>query len=63
MDSDGHYQKIKSKVPLAEMYQYSSKLRSISQGRAKFTMAFNHYEPVPADIQRRLAEAHHEEEL
>jgi len=63
MDSDGHYQKIKARVPLAEMYQYSSKLRSISQGRAKFTMTFNEYEPVPADIQQKLTDAHKEDDI
>lgn len=54
MDAEGHYQKILAKVPLAEMYQYSSTLRSISQGRAKFTRKFGEYAPVPNDIQQRL---------
>ncbi|MFZ1705176.1 MAG: elongation factor G [Saprospiraceae bacterium] len=62
MDSDGHYQKIKARVPLAETYQYSSKLRSISQGRANFTMRFAEYVAVPMDIQQRLIDAHKEEE-
>ncbi len=54
MDADGHYQKIIAKIPLAEMYQYSSTLRSISQGRAKFSRTFSEYSPVPNDIQQRL---------
>ncbi|MEZ4911724.1 MAG: elongation factor G [Saprospiraceae bacterium] len=62
MDSDGHYQKIKAKVPLAEMYQYSSTLRSISQGKAKFTREFAEYVPVTPDIQKRLIAEHKEEE-
>lgn len=62
MDSDGHYQKIKAKVPLAEMYQYSSTLRSISQGKAKFTREFAEYVPVTPDIQQRLIAEHKEEE-
>ncbi len=62
MDSDGHYQKIKARVPIAEMYQYSSTLRSISQGRAKFTRKFADYVAVPADIQQRLIAEHKEEE-
>ena len=62
MDSDGHYQKIKARVPVAEMYQYSSTLRSISQGRAKFTRSFADYVPVPSDIQNRLISEHKEEE-
>ncbi|MFZ1749916.1 MAG: elongation factor G [Saprospiraceae bacterium] len=62
MDSDGHYQKIKARVPIAEMYQYSSTLRSISQGRAKFTRKFAEYVAVPSDIQQRLISEHKEEE-
>lgn len=54
MDSDGHYQKISAHVPLAEMYQYSASLRSISQGRAKFARSFSHYAPVPYDVQQKL---------
>ncbi|NNK90122.1 MAG: elongation factor G [Saprospiraceae bacterium] len=54
MDSDGHYQKINVKVPLAEMYKYGSTLRSLSQGRAKYTRAFSEYMPLPGDIQKRL---------
>ena len=62
MDSDGHYQKIKARVPLAEMYQYSSTLRSISQGKAKFTIKFADYMALPGDIQQRLISEHKEEE-
>ncbi|GLR16855.1 elongation factor G [Portibacter lacus] len=54
MDTEGHYQKIMAKVPLAEMYRYSSSLRSITQGRAKFKRAFAEYAPVPFDIQKEL---------
>ena len=54
MDAEGHYQKIIAKVPLAELYQYSSTLRSISQGRAKFTRTFVEYATVPNDIQQKL---------
>ena len=54
MDSVGHYQQIKVKVPLAEMYQYSSTLRSLSQGKAKFSRSFAEYSSVPHDIQKKL---------
>ncbi len=54
IDSDGHFQKVIAKVPLAEMDGYSSSLRSITQGRAKFRMSFHAYEPVPFDLQRKL---------
>jgi elongation factor G len=62
MDSDGHYQKVSAKVPLAELYQYSSTLRSISQGRAKFTRTMAEYGAVPGDIQSKLIADHKEEE-
>ncbi|MBL0334311.1 MAG: elongation factor G [Chitinophagaceae bacterium] len=54
IDSEGHFQKIIAKVPQAEMDGYSSSLRSITQGRAKFNMSFLAYEPVPFDLQRKL---------
>ena len=56
MDSEGHYQKIIAKVPLAELYKYSSTLRSLSQGRAKFSRVFSDYAPVPHDLQQGLVE-------
>jgi elongation factor G len=54
MDSEGHYKKIIAKVPVAELYQYSSTLRSLTQGRAKFSREFTEYTPVPGDIQKQL---------
>ena len=54
MGADGHYQKIMAKVPLSELYQYSSSLRSMSQGRAKFTRTFDGYQTVPHDVQKAL---------
>ena len=65
MDAEGHYQKILARIPLAEMYQYSSTLRSISQGRAKFSRKFAEYASVPNDIQQKLIaefKAHQEDE-
>ena len=56
IDADGHFQKIIAKVPLAEMDNYSSSLRSITQGRAKFKMSFLSYEPVMFDMQKKLIE-------
>jgi len=58
MDAQGHYQKIIAKVPVAELYQYSSTLRSITQGKAKFTRRFAEYSAVPGDVQKKLIEAH-----
>ena len=54
MDSDGEYQIIRAKVPLAEMNKYSTTLSSISSGRATFTMEFAEYQQVPADVQEKL---------
>ncbi len=58
MSAESHYQKIMAKVPQMELYQYSSTLRSLSQGRAKFTRKFAEYQPVTPDIQQKLVEAH-----
>ncbi|MDP2946186.1 MAG: elongation factor G [bacterium] len=41
---------IDAKVPLSEMFGYATKLRSMSQGRASYTMEFNHYEEVSANV-------------
>ncbi|MFI5222034.1 MAG: elongation factor G [Bacteroidia bacterium] len=54
MDTQGHYQKINAKVPLVDMQDYSSTLRSISQGRAKYKMQFSEYQVVPAEMQKKL---------
>ncbi|HEX5150974.1 MAG TPA: elongation factor G [Parafilimonas sp.] len=54
IDAEGHFQKVVAKVPLAEMDGYSSSLRSLSQGRAKFRSSFFEYMPVPYDLQRKL---------
>jgi elongation factor G len=56
MDSERNFQRITAKVPLAEMEGYSSSLRSITQGRAKFSMRFSSYEAVPLELQKRLME-------
>jgi elongation factor G len=59
MDIEGHFQKIIAKVPLAEMHDFSSSLRSITQGRAKFKMKFDSYQPMSFDMQRKLSEEYH----
>jgi elongation factor G len=61
MDTEGHFQKIIAKAPLAELHDLSSSLRSISQGRAKFKMNFDSYAPVAYDIQRKLIEEYHKD--
>ena len=61
MGAQGHYQQIKAKVPLAELYKYSSTLRSLTQGRAKFSRKFAEFSAVPGDIQQKLISAHQAE--
>ncbi|MBC7849965.1 MAG: elongation factor G [Chitinophagaceae bacterium] len=58
MDSEGHFTRVVARVPLAEMYDYSSSLRSITQGRAKFKMTFQDYAIVPFEIQKQLQDEH-----
>lgn len=59
MDTEGHFTKIVAKIPLAEMQDYSSTLRSITQGRAKFRLNFAEYAPVSFDLQRKLIDEYH----
>lgn len=63
MDADGHFQKITAKIPLAQMHQYSSSLRSLTQGRARFNMYFDSYSPVSMEVQRKLSEAYSKHEV
>jgi len=62
MESEGTYQKIKAKVPLAEMNRYSTALSSITSGRATYTLRFSEYLQVPPDVQTQLLKAYQEEE-
>ena len=57
--TESNFQKISAKVPLAEMHDYSSSIRSITQGRAKFNMKFHEYVPVPFELQKKLSEEYH----
>ena len=50
LEPAGGSQSIRASVPLAEMFGYATDLRSMSQGRATFTMQFDRYEEVPATI-------------
>jgi len=50
MSSRPAAQAIDARVPLAQMFGYATDLRSMTQGRATYTMQFSHYEPVPAAI-------------
>ena len=50
MDSRGNAQVINAMVPLANMFGYVNNLRSMSQGRAQYTMIFDHYDQVPQAV-------------
>lgn len=61
MDPDGHFQIIHAEVPLAELWKYSSNLRSMTQGRGRHGRSFSRYEPVPKDVQQKLIAAYQEQ--
>ncbi len=50
MDTRGNARVITAMVPLANMFNYVNTLRSMSQGRAQYTMHFDHYEKVPQAV-------------
>ena len=50
----GSNQLIKAVVPLSEMFGYATDLRSLSQGRANFSMDFSHYDKVPTQVEEKL---------
>ena len=54
MDSDGRFQKIKANVPLAQLYKYSSNLRSLTQGRGNHKRKFAYYEEVPKEVEQKI---------
>jgi len=56
MDSRGNAQVINAQVPLAQMFGYVNTLRSMSQGRAQYTMQFSHYDQVPANVAAQVKE-------
>ena len=62
MEAEGPFQVIKAKVPLAELYKYSTHLRSLTSGRGIHARAFSHYEEVPKDIEKKIIEAYQNEE-
>ena len=54
MDTDGGMQIVKAQIPLEEMYKYANELKSITAGRATYTMTFSHYDPVPPNISQKI---------
>ena len=58
---DDGTQQIKAVVPMAEMLDYATALRSMTQGRASFTMAFSHYEELPKMVQDKVIQEYQRE--
>lgn len=58
MEKRAKAQIIRSFVPLSDMFGYATDLRSMSQGRANYTMQFSKYEPVPNNIKEQIIEKH-----
>ncbi len=54
VDHRGHLRVIVAHVPLAEMFGYATALRSITQGRASYTMEFDHYQELPANLAEQI---------
>lgn len=58
MDLNGRYQVINAKIPEAEIQTYAATLRSLTQGRGFYSKRFSHYEPVPAELAKKVIEVH-----
>ena len=58
MSSEGGLDRLSARVPLSELYRYSTTLSSLTNGRATYTMKFASYEQVPSDIQEKLLKAY-----
>lgn len=54
MGADKGFSILKARVPLAELYRYSTTLSSLTSGAATFSMSFADYQPVPGDVQTKL---------
>ncbi|MCD6160862.1 MAG: elongation factor G [candidate division Zixibacteria bacterium] len=56
MDPEGKNQRIRASVPQAELYKYSTTLRSLTQGRGTYSCEFSHHEEVPREISEKVIE-------
>ena len=61
MSTDKGFQILKARVPLAEMYKYSTTLSSLTSGRATYGMSFLEFQQVPSDVQDKLLKAYEAE--
>jgi elongation factor G len=58
---EGNYSAIEAEVPLSEMFGYSTTLRSLTQGKAEFTMEFATFKPVPKSVSEELVKKYQDE--
>ncbi len=58
MESDKGFDRLNARVPLAELYRYSTTLSSLTSGAATYSMKFASYEQVPSDVQEKLLKAY-----
>jgi elongation factor G len=61
-EDDSGFSQVDAEVPLAEMFGFSTALRSSTQGKGEFTMEFSKYNPVPNSISEELIKKYREEE-
>jgi elongation factor G len=61
MDTKGNQKIIRSKVPLSEMFGYANHVRTLTQGRANFSMEFEHYEAVPFALAEEIVKKRREQ--
>jgi hypothetical protein len=57
MDERGMLRVIHAKVPLSEMFGYTTDIRSMTQGRGSVQMEFDHYEVVPPNVEKQIVES------
>ncbi len=62
IEGEGRYQRIKARVPLAEMNRYSTALSSLTSGRATYTMKYAEYVQVPSEVQNQLLKEYEAQE-
>ena len=58
VDSDGHFQKVKAKLPQAELHNYATKIRSLTGGRGFHTETHRHYENLPSEFEQKVIAAY-----
>jgi len=58
MDAKGSFEVIKALVPLAELHHYSSRLRSLTQGKGSHRQRFDHYEDAPKEFADKIIATH-----